>query len=48
MQDGGISAAERRDIRRQAQDAIAALQALCADLLDDSTANVARLGRKGE
>lgn len=34
MQDGQLSAAERRDIRRQAQEAIAALNRLCADLLD--------------
>jgi hypothetical protein len=36
MQDGQLSAAERRDVRRQAQEAIAALNALCADLLDPS------------
>lgn len=34
MQDGQLTAAERRDIRRQVQEAIAALNALCADLLD--------------
>lgn len=34
MTDGQLSAAERRDVRRQAQEAIAALNALCADLLD--------------
>jgi hypothetical protein len=38
MQDGHLTAAERRDIRRQVQEAIAALNALCADLLDTSTA----------
>lgn len=44
MQDGQLSAAERRDIRRQAQEAIAALNALCADLLDPaSVGSVARV-----
>jgi len=34
MQDGQLTAAERRDIRRQVQEAVAALNALCADLID--------------
>lgn len=48
MSDGQLSAAERRDVRRQAQEAIAALNALCADLLDPSAANVAPIGRFGK
>lgn len=48
MQDGQLSAAERRDVRRQAQEAIAALNALCADLLDPAAqggiARVVKLG----
>lgn len=44
MQDGQLSAAERRDVRRQAQEAIAALNALCADLLDPAAhGGVARM-----
>lgn len=43
--DGRISESERRDIRREAQDAIAALNALCADLLGPSTSSVAQLRR---
>lgn len=47
MHDGKLSAAERRDVRRQAQEAIAALNALCADLLDPAVGNgnIARLGK---
>lgn len=47
MQDGKLSLVERRDVRKQAQDAIAALQALCADLLDPAAAsNIAHIERK--
>jgi hypothetical protein len=45
MQDGQLTAAERRDTRRQVQEAIAALNALCADLID--TAAVARVVKPG-
>jgi hypothetical protein len=46
MQDGQLSAAERRDVRRQAQEAIAALNALCADLLDPAS-NVPSIVKTG-
>lgn len=48
MNDGQLSAADRRDVRRQAQEAIAALNALCADLLDTAAATVTPIGRTGE
>jgi hypothetical protein len=49
MTDGQLSAAERREVRRQAQEAIAALNAVCGDLLDPPRSpNVAHIGRKGE
>jgi hypothetical protein len=48
MADGQLCAAERRDVRRQAQEAIAALTRLCADLLDPASASpsatVTRMG----
>jgi hypothetical protein len=44
MTDGQLSAAERREVRRHAQEAIAALNALCADLLDPAAVgSVARV-----
>lgn len=48
MNDGALSAAERRDVRRQAQEAIAALNALCADLLDPAAATVTPIARAGK
>jgi hypothetical protein len=42
MADGQLSAAERRDIRREAREAIAALTRLCSDLLDPAAGAVAR------